>query len=164
MTTLLAQGPVDVNVRGLLDRLQARADNAYCDYIGLCRRDECLGWEAKVEKQIFGEAELKAHKDAAEKLGRHRALQEAANLLHELLTPNALNSGAAEAKTDAEELSRLRILYDELLMAVGNKYPGETRHKTALRYIRTAEIPVSGQAKDCVPNAKAERPETAAKE
>ena len=60
MTTLIAQGPVDVNVRGLLDRLQARADNAYCDYIGLCRRDECLGWEAKVEKQIFGEAELKA--------------------------------------------------------------------------------------------------------
>ena len=88
--TLPAQGPVDVNVRGLLDRLQARADNAYCDYIGLCRRDECLGWEAKVEKQIFGEAELKAHKDAAEKLGRHRALQEAASLLHELLTPNAV--------------------------------------------------------------------------
>lgn len=68
--------------------LQARADNAYCDFIGLCRRDECLGWEAKVEKGLFGEAELKAHKDAAEKLGRHRALQEAANLLHELLTPN----------------------------------------------------------------------------
>lgn len=84
-----AQGPVDVNVRGLLDRLQARADNAYCDYIGLCRRDECLGWEAKVEKGLFGDAELKAHKDAAERLGRHRALQEAVNLLHELLTPNA---------------------------------------------------------------------------
>ena len=89
-----AQGPVDVNVRGLLDRLQARADNAYCDYIGLCRRDECLGWEAKVEKQIFGEAELKAHKDAAEKLGRHRALQEAANMLHKLLTPNAKLTGS----------------------------------------------------------------------
>ena len=88
MTTPIAQGPVDVNVRGLLDRLQAKADNAYCDYIGLCRRDECLGWEAKVEKGLFGDAELKAHKDAAERLGRHRALQEAASLLHELLTPN----------------------------------------------------------------------------
>ena len=88
MTTPIAQGPVDVNVRGLLDRLQAKADNAYCDYIGLCRRDECLGWEAKTEKGIFGEAELKAHKDAAEKLGRHRALQEAANALHALMTPN----------------------------------------------------------------------------
>jgi len=93
MTTPIAQGPVDVNVRGLLDRLQARADNAYCDYIGLCRRDECLGWEAKVEKGLFGEAELKAHKEAAERLGRHRALQEAANLLHELLTPNAALRG-----------------------------------------------------------------------
>lgn len=79
---------VDVNIREMLDRLQARADNAYCDYIGLCRRDECLGWEAKVEKGLFGGAELKAHKDAAERLGRHRALQEAANLLHELLTTN----------------------------------------------------------------------------
>ncbi len=89
MTTPIAQGPVDVNVRGLLDRLQARADNAYCDYIGLCRRDECLGWEAKIEHGEFGEAELKAHAAAAEKLGRHRALQEAANLLNEMLTPNA---------------------------------------------------------------------------
>ncbi len=109
MTTLIAQGPVDVNVRGLLDRLQARADNAYCDYIGLCRRDECLGWEAKVEKQIFGEAELKAHKDAAEKLGRHRALQEAANLLHELLTPNDLGNRRAAFGASAltDELERL---------------------------------------------------------
>ena len=30
-------------------------------------------------------------------------------------------------------------LYNELLFAVGNKYPGETRHQTALRYIRQAE-------------------------
>ena len=95
MTTPIAQGPVDVNVRGLLDRLQAKADNAYCDYIGLCRRDECLGWEAKTEKGIFGEAELKAHKDAAEKLGRHRALQEAANALHALMTTNVELTGAA---------------------------------------------------------------------
>ena len=30
--------------------------------------------------------------------------------------------------------------YNQLLMAVGKKYPGETRHETALRYIRQAEI------------------------
>ena len=70
---------------GLRKSLQARADNAYCDYIGICRRDECLGWEIKVEKGLFGAAELKAHTDAAEKLGRHRALQEAANLLHTMM-------------------------------------------------------------------------------
>lgn len=35
----------------------------------------------------------------------------------------------------------MRGLYDELLYAVGNKYPGETRHQTALRYIQQAEAP-----------------------
>jgi len=34
--------------------------------------------------------------------------------------------------------------YDELLYAVGNKHEGETRHETALRYIREAEAHVSG--------------------
>lgn len=31
------------------------------------------------------------------------------------------------------------LRYEELIMAVGNKYPNETRHETALRYIRQAE-------------------------
>lgn len=30
-------------------------------------------------------------------------------------------------------------LYDELLFAVETKYPGETRHQTALRYIKERE-------------------------
>ncbi len=66
--------------------LRARADNAYYDYIGQCRRDECLGWEIKVERGTFGEAELKAHCAAAEKLGRYRALHEAAKMLEEALS------------------------------------------------------------------------------
>lgn len=37
--------------------------------------------------------------------------------------------------------------YDELIFAVGRKHPGETRHETALRYIRQAEISDSGPAK-----------------
>jgi|SRR5690606_6923971 len=37
--------------------------------------------------------------------------------------------------------------YNELLYAVGRKYPGETRHETALRYIRQAESSDSGAAK-----------------
>ena len=73
----------------VLERMRARADNAYCDYIGQLRRDECLGWEIKVERGKFGEAELKAHCAAAEKLGRHRALHEAASMLAEVLRPNA---------------------------------------------------------------------------
>lgn len=85
----------------VLERMRARADNAYCDYIGQLRRDECLGWEIKVERGKFGEAELKAHCAAAEKLGRHRALHDAANMLAEVLRSNDLGnrlpaSGAAK--------------------------------------------------------------------
>lgn len=67
----------------MLERMRAMSDNAYCDYISQMRRDECLGWQIKVERGKFGEAELKAHCAAAEKLGRHRALHEVAKMLEE---------------------------------------------------------------------------------
>ena len=38
-------------------------------------------------------------------------------------------------------------LYNELLFAVGNKYPNETRHQTALRYIQQAEMKSNQPAK-----------------
>lgn len=82
-----ASGLSDLN--GVLERMRAKADNAYCDYASLMRRDECLGWEIKIEHQKFGEEELKAHCAAAEKLGRHRAMHEAANMLAEVLRSNA---------------------------------------------------------------------------
>lgn len=74
----------------VLERMRDRADNAYCDCLGQLRRDLCLGWEIKVELGKFGEAELKAHCAAAEKLGRHRALHEAANMLDDVLRSNVL--------------------------------------------------------------------------
>lgn len=37
------------------------------------------------------------------------------------------------------ELIKVKEKYNELLMAVQSKFPGETRHETALRYIRNAE-------------------------
>ena len=37
--------------------------------------------------------------------------------------------------------------YNELLLAVGNKYEGETRHQTALRYIQNAETSNDSVAK-----------------
>jgi hypothetical protein len=77
-----------------LERLRARADNAYISYIGCLRRDECLGWEIKVARSEFGEAEMKAHCAAAEMLGRHKALHEAANMMDDLLRSNAKLTGA----------------------------------------------------------------------
>jgi len=40
----------------------------------------------------------------------------------------------------AERVEKCR-LYDELIMAVQNKYEGETRHETALRIIRNNQPP-----------------------
>lgn len=48
-----------------------------------------------------------------------------------------------------EEIKRLRgeaDKYNELIMAVCNKYPNETRHETALRYIKSFEGRDSGVA------------------
>ena len=42
--------------------------------------------------------------------------------------------------------SMLEEKYFELIMAVGRKYPDETRHETALRYILAAE---KGTGDDC---------------
>lgn len=47
-----------------------------------------------------------------------------------------------------EEIKVLKDKYHELIMAVGNKYEGETRHETAKRYIQEAEKP-NDIAKTC---------------
>ena len=52
--------------------------------------------------------------------------------------------------------------YNELLYAVARKFPGESRHETALRYIRDAEEVHAGP---CVQNASGEgRPHAAGKD
>ncbi len=102
----------------VLERMRARADNAYCDYIGQLRRDECLGWEIKVERGKFGEAELKAHCAAAEKLGRHRALHEAAKMLEEAREQIAEVIRIEEREACAAECDRLTWALDH----GGNKY------------------------------------------
>jgi hypothetical protein len=40
------------------------------------------------------------------------------------------------------DLERTEAKYQELLFAVARKFPGETRHETALRYILEAEAAV----------------------
>ena len=83
-----SDGAVDgyaVRVESIVDSLQARADNAYVDYIDRLRSDECLGWQIKAKRGLFREPELRAHTAAAEMLGRHLALCEAAQLLRDIL-------------------------------------------------------------------------------
>jgi hypothetical protein len=46
------------------------------------------------------------------------------------------------------ELEAERDRYHELLYAVEKKHPGETRHETALRYIRQAEVHTEDAAQE----------------
>jgi hypothetical protein len=43
-----------------------------------------------------------------------------------------------------QDLTKFKDLYHDLIMGVGNKWPGETRHQTARRYILEAETLNSG--------------------
>ena len=65
----------------------------------------------------------------------------------------ALKALEEAARARESELCRL---YQELLFAVAKKHPGETRHATALRYIRQAEAPVVDRP-DCMPHNVAEQ-------
>jgi hypothetical protein len=47
----------------------------------------------------------------------------------------------AEARKDAELWANKVAGYDQLIMAVARKYPGESRFQTALRYIEEREKP-----------------------
>lgn len=59
----------------------------------------------------------------------------------------ALSAREEAAKLEAEitaltaRMGDTTRRYHDLILAVGKTYPGETRHKTALRYIRKAEEP-----------------------
>lgn len=48
--------------------------------------------------------------------------------------------------TLTKENERLREKYNELLFSVESKFPNETRHQTALRYIQQAERRCNGPA------------------
>lgn len=88
---------------------------------------------------------------------RWKADQAAAQTLVDLVAvviQSEASVRVAEAKTDADELARLRGMYEELLFAVGNKHPGETRHQTALRYIQQTEAPRVSAAQCEGPNVR----------
>lgn len=49
------------------------------------------------------------------------------------------HGGLVYSSSEEKELDRIQMLYNELIMGVARKWPGETRHQTALRYIQEAE-------------------------
>ena len=65
---------------------------------------------------------------------------EALRLADELETAWKDMEGCAEFAAELRRLHEVEGRYHELLYAVGNKYEGESRHQTALRYIQQAEV------------------------
>ena len=51
-----------------------------------------------------------------------------------------------------KQLKILRAKYYDLLYAVGNKYEGESRHETAKRYIKQAEMNQGGPCENKTPS------------
>ncbi len=74
---------------------------------------------------------------------RQQVAQLTAELDAHIETSKKLFSQMVGMKTDLNDaqvdLTRWQVQYHALIMAVGKKYPGETRHQTALRYIKQAE-------------------------
>lgn len=65
------------------------------------------------------------------------------------------SNGDSDAMALLFEVSRLNaveVLYNELILNVGSKFQYETRHETALRYIKEAEVP-KFYMPACDPNA-----------
>ena len=54
-------------------------------------------------------------------------------------TESRAPSGQAEFDLLSADLAKTKEKYNELIMAVARKWPGETRHDTALKYIKRAE-------------------------
>lgn len=74
---------------------------------------------------------------------RQQVAQLTAELDAHIETSKKLFSQMVGMKTELNDaqvdLTRWQAQYHALIMAVGKKYPGETRHQTALRYIKQAE-------------------------
>ena len=59
---------------------------------------------------------------------------------------------AGKLSVAADDIERLDTKYHELIMEVQNKYPDESRHETALRYIRERENKPSEYGSQSVPD------------
>lgn len=66
---------------------------------------------------------------------------------HPITLDNLLNAyGISPALKDA--VKQMEAKYNELIYAVGKKFTGETRHETALRYIRQSEAVIDSPQKE----------------
>jgi hypothetical protein len=69
---------------GLGETFRAISQTAYCAYIQQLRHNASLGWEHRQKVRQFGKNNLDDYMRAAEWLGQHKAMAEAARMANEL--------------------------------------------------------------------------------
>ena len=99
----------------------------------------CSEFDERVNAVGVGMARRWWARRLAELEGENAHLYEERDHLRSLLNKTALN---AVKPDNCEELEFIRECYYELILAVENKYPGEDRHQTALRFIRESQRPL----------------------
>jgi len=129
------------------DCLNGRVSGKFDTEISIIFRE----WNTKIGKKIFLEdshiisnaANLKEVKKTAKEFWEEK--------FDESPQSDADKLAVAMMTEYAESLlKKERKKYNELIMAVGNKYPDETRHQTALRYIKQAEISSDDPAREAL--------------
>lgn len=113
-----------------------------------------LLWEGGAIPEPWGERWLKYEGEAKRMIALVTKYHSADTIaaLQSLVGEDKLALGKQLAQSNAErqqlqeavaalqaENAELRKNYNELIMSVGRKFPDETRHQTALRYIQTTE-------------------------
>jgi hypothetical protein len=99
----------------------------------------------KANRTLVDGQALLAHRDTLQ--------AELANTKQELEEVRSIGLEQLAHRQNAEaELARVSKEYNELIYAVGMKHQGETRHQTALRYIREHENRDSGPSQEVQPS------------
>ena len=68
----------------IIDHLRSKSTEAYLNYIRLHKKQECLGFEAKIASGEFGTHELESHKKAQEWYGKHCAYSDAIRIINDI--------------------------------------------------------------------------------
>jgi hypothetical protein len=73
-------------IESALEEIRRIADGAYCASLDKFSSTPCLGFEAKVERGLFGKAEHSAHAEANKLMGRHFGMHEALRIIRDAIS------------------------------------------------------------------------------
>ena len=112
----------------------------------------------KITEQFHAEAKILAERIYASSHPDSSALEIADAIVVTLGLPREEYPSAYESAQDVQRDAERLKKYDELIYAVATKFPGESRHETALRYILQAENRrVIGEGQEAIASKEKDR-------